>query len=406
MLERTLADTIGKVSRGFPVVLLTGPRQVGKTTLLRSLSKAKRKSVSLDDLDERKLAQTDPAGFLQKHKTPLIIDEVQYAPNLFPYIKMQVDLSGKKGEFWLTGSQKFHLMQGLQESLAGRVAILDLLGFSSFELERIAKKHIPFLPEKKWFLLNTKNHRGNYNLRRLYKNIWEGSFPGLLVNKNDRDVFYRSYIQTYIQRDVKDFYQINDDLAFYNFLRATAARTGNLLNYADLARDVNKDAKTVRIWLSILERSGLVKLLEPYYKNISKRMIKSPKLYFLDTGLACYLTGWDSPKTLEAGAMTGAILETYAFTQILKSYWHNGRDASIYFYRDSEQKEIDFLIEKTGKLYPIEVKKTATPSLLDIKNFASLKDAKFEVGQGAVLCLRGERIPLSKSVTAIPVWEV
>jgi predicted AAA+ superfamily ATPase len=334
----------------------------------------------------------------------LIIDEIQYAPVLFSYIKISVDSSGKNGEFWLTGSQKFHLMQGLQESLAGRVAILDLLGFSAFELNGEAKKHIPFLPSEKWLLNDSKNSKKAHSIHSLYKAIWQGSFPRLLMNKNNnREIFYRSYIQTYIQRDVKDFYQVSDDLAFYNFLRAVAARTGNLLNYADLARDIGKDAKTARIWLSILERSGLVKLLEPYYRNINKRMLKSPKIYFLDTGLASYLTGWNSPKTLEAGAMTGAMLETYVFIEILKSYWHNGKDIPIYFYRDSENKEIDFLIESDGKLYPIEVKKTATPSLLDIKNFDSLKKTGIETGHGAVLCLRSESIPLSKEVTAMPL---
>jgi len=403
MLERTLSKTLQSISKGFPVILLTGPRQVGKTTLLKNLSSAKRKFVSLDDLEERKLAQTDPAGFLQKHKIPLIIDEVQYAPGLFPYIKIHIDSNKKNGEFWLTGSQKFHLMQGLQESLAGRVAILDLLGFSAFELNGKAKMHIPFLPTEKWLLQNSKIRKKSYSVHSLYKAIWEGSFPRLLANKNkNREVFYRSYIQTYIQRDVRDFYQVSDNLAFYNFLRAVAARTGNILNYADLARDINKDAKTVRIWLSILERSGLVKLLEPYYRNINKRMIKSPKIYFLDTGLASYLTGWDSPKTLEAGAMAGAMLETYAFIEILKSYWHNGKEVSIYFYRDSEHKEIDFLIESNGKLYPIEVKKTATPGLLDIRNFNSLQETGMEIGQGTVLCLRSDSIPIGKNVTAIP----
>jgi len=407
MLPRTLSDTILKASRTFPVILLTGPRQVGKTTLLEELSGPGRHYVTLDDLDQRRLAKTDPALFLESHPAPVTIDEAQYAPELFPYIKIHVDRQKKPGAFWLTGSQKFHLMKGIQESLAGRVAVIDLLGLSYAEMNGRAESHIPFQPTPGWIDHARKHPRPPHTLEEIYTLIWNGSFPQLFTdNYKNRELYYRSYIKTYIERDVKDAHQISSDIAFYNFIRAAAARTGQLLNYADMARDVNIDAKTAKSWLSILERSGLVKLLEPYYTNITRRIIKTPKLYFLDTGLCAYLTAWDSPRTLEAGALNGAILETYAFSEILKSYWHNGKEANIYFYRDNDQKEIDFIIEANGKLYPIEVKKTATPSMADTRSFDVLNKLKKDIGEGAILCLRGNMVPLSRKVTAIPVWEV
>lgn len=224
----------------------------------------------------------------------------------------------------------------------------------------------PFLPTEEW-IENTRSsikekHINSLTVQELYEVIWNGSFPRLVCqNNNAREIFYKSYIQTYIERDIKDTHNISDSITFYNFIRAVAARTGQLLNYADLARDVAVDPKTVKAWLSVLERSGLVQLVYPYHNNITQRMIKTPKVYFLDTGLCAYLTDWDSPKTLEAGAMSGAVLETYVFTEILKSYWHNCKEAQIFFYRDKDQKEIDFIIEQNSTLYPIEVKKLSCP---------------------------------------------
>jgi len=406
MLKRTLSATILEASETFPVILLTGPRQVGKTTLLESLARNGRKYVTLDDLEQRNLAITDPALFLQTFPPPVIIDEVQYAPDLFPYIKMYADKHKRAGDFWLTGSQKFHLMKGVQETMAGRAAIIDLLGLSFHEMTG-QSEYNPFLPDNLHIQKTAETSQKKYTLAEIYRIIWNGSFPKLFTdNYKNRELFYKSYIKSYIERDVKDSYQISNDIAFYNFIRAAAARTGQLLNYADMARDVNIDSKTAKAWLSVLERSGLVKLLEPYHNNFTKRIIKTPKLYFLDTGLCAYLTGWSSPEILEAGAISGAILETYVFSEILKSYWHNGKEGYIYYYRDNDQKEIDFIIESDGKLYPVEVKKTATPGLADIKNFSVLKGLKKEIGQGALICFREGIIPLSGEVTAIPVWEI
>ncbi len=402
--KRTLAATIHQVSNAFPVLLLTGPRQVGKSTLLSDCAESSRRLVTLDDMEQRALAQTDPALFLQMHKPPLIIDEVQYAPQLFGAIKLMVDKDNRPGQFWLTGSQKFHLMKGVSETLAGRIAILDLLGLSQYELHDSAAKSKPFLPTREWIEYAQSLQTAPMLLMDVYHTIWLGSFPKMALSVgNLRDIFYNSYIQTYIQRDVRALARVGDEMMFMRFLRAAAARTGQLLNFAELARDVAVDLKTIKFWLSILETSGLVYLLQPYHTNVTNRLIKTPKLYFLDTGLCSYLTQWSTPEALEAGAMSGAILETYILSEILKSYWHNGLAANFYFYRDRDQKEIDLLIEQDGQLYPIEFKKTASPSLHAVKSFAALDKLSHLIGPGGVVCLKETDVALSKQVTAIPI---
>lgn len=404
MLRRSLAKVIKQASKSFPVLLLTGSRQVGKTTLLEMCAGKKYHYVSLDDLQARELARADPALFLQAHKTPLIIDEVQYAPELFSAIKLLVDRKKKNGMFWLTGSQKFHLMQGIHESLAGRVAIIDLLGLSSAEMDGRSDTSQAFMPTPAWIKRASKQAGKPKQLMDFYKRIWRGSFPKLHQDPRiSRDLFYKSYVQTYIQRDVRDILNITDEVSFSKFLRAIAARTGQLLNYSDIARDVDIDYKTAKAWLSVLETSGLVYLLRPYYRNVTKRLVKTPKLYFLDTGLCSYLAGWPNPKSLEAGAMTGAILETYLFTEILKSYWHHGKTPRFYYYRDLDQKEVDLLIEVGDAFYPVEFKKTASPSRTASKNFHLLEKLGKKVRHGAVLCFVEKEVPLSREVTAIPV---
>lgn len=404
-VDRTLAATIRQVSRSFPVVLLTGPRQVGKTTLLAACTDQPRSYVTLDDLDERELARHDPTLFLQRHAPPVTIDEVQYAPQLFSAIKIAVDRTRSPGLFWLTGSQKFHLMQGITESLAGRVAILDLLGLSQAELAGQADGARPFLPTPEWVVAARGRGGVPPTLLDLYYAIWRGGLPQMALDPNTpRDIFYSSYLQTYVQRDVRSLARVGDASAFLRFVRASAARTGQLLNLADLARDCDVDQKTAKSWLSILETSGLVYLLPPWNSNLTKRLVKTPKLYFLDTGLCAYLTSWTSHQALEAGAMSGAILETHALAEVLKGYWHNGRTATLYFYRDRDMKEVDLLIEQDDRLYPVEIKKTATPSRAAAASFSALGRLGRDLGEGAVLCLRETDIPLSAGVTAIPVW--
>lgn len=403
-IERTLAGTIRKVSRSFPALLLTGPRQVGKTTLLEACAGKTRRYVSLDDLDARALARSDPALFLERYKPPVTIDEIQYAPELLGAIKVAIDRERKPGLFWLTGSQKFHLMKGVLETLAGRVAVLDMLGFSLAETKGRPRANHPFLPTKRWIDSASGGARP-LTLLKLYDLIWRGSFPKVATGgaKTPRDIFYGSYLQTYIQRDVRDFANIGDANVFLTFVRAAAARTGQLLNVADLARDVDIGGKTARAWLNILEASGLIYLLRPYHTNLTKRLVKTPKLYFLDTGLCSYLTQWSSSAALEAGAMSGAIFETFAMAEILKSYWHNGEQAFFYFYRDKDQKEIDLLIDRDGKLYPVEFKKTATPSRHAADAFSTLERLNRPVGHGGVVCLRSSDVPLSDNADAIPI---
>ena len=404
MYPRTLAQTIHRVSACFPVLMVTGPRQVGKTTLLEMCAQdAPRRYVTLDDLDARALAQSDPALFLQTWPAPVIIDEIQYAPQLFSAIKLQVDREKTNGQFWLTGSQKFQLMRGITESLAGRVAIVDLLGLSQAELDGRAGASLPFVPTADW-IASARQQANPKSLMDMFGRIWLGSYPRLNAQgAQARDVFYRSYIQTYIQRDVQDVLKVSDQTAFHRFLTAVAARTGQLLNYAGLARAVDIDNKTAKAWLSVLETSGLVYLLQPYHSNLTKRLVKAPKLYFLDTGLAAYLTRWPDAAALEAGAMSGALLETWAVGEILKSYWHNGREAPLYFYRDADQQEIDLIVDSAAALYPVEIKKTASPSHNAKRHFTVLDKLNKPVGPGAVICFVERDIPLSREVTAIPL---
>ncbi|MDR1474763.1 MAG: ATP-binding protein [Endomicrobium sp.] len=404
MLERTIMPLIKKLSKHFPVLLLTGMRQIGKSTLFEMLKETNRKYVALDSFDDRELARNNPALFIQKYEPPVIIDEVQYAPELFTYIKIYVDSHKKDGDFWLTGSQKYELMKDIQESLAGRVAILDMLGLSYKEIIKKPYESKPFLPSMDMLKLNSKSKK----LLEIYKVIWEGSYPKLIThNGENRDTFYKSYLQSYIERDVRDNLDIRgNELRFHDFIRVIAIRTGSLLNYADISKEIGIDQRTVKVWISVLERSGIVKLLEPYYRNPTNSIIKTPKIYFLDTGLCAYLAKMNSPEILEAGYMDGRILETYAFVEILKSYWHNGKEPNIYFYRDKSQNEIDFVIEEGGVLYPIEVKKTALPSKNDIKNFSLLKQFKLKVGTGIVICLRHESFPLDENTLALPIFEI
>lgn len=402
-ITRTLESFIGKAARQFPVLLLTGARQVGKTTFLKHLISKNMTYVTLDDPLVLRLAKEDPAIFFQRFIPPVLIDEIQYAPELMPYIKILVDANRRPGLIWLTGSQPFALMKGVSESLAGRVAVISMTGFSRREQMGQGKESRPFLPVAK----NIRKHldtEGQLNLKELYKIIWRGSFPAIALDKKmDRNLFYGSYVQTYLQRDIHELARVGDEMTFLRFLRAAAARTGQLLNITDLARDADVAVNTAKSWLSILQASGICYLLEPYHTNVVKRLVKTPKLYFLDTGLCAYLTQWSSPETLEAGAMSGAVLETWILTELLKGYWHNGLLAPFYFYRDKDMKEIDLLIMQDGMIYPLEFKKTASPGKNDVRHFQTLEKLKLPIGPGGVICLAQQLLPLTPSTLSIPV---
>ena len=397
---RTLDVFLQKVSGLFPVLLITGARQVGKTTLLRHAAGQERHYVTLDDPLLLRLAQDEPALFLQRFPPPVLIDEIQYAPGLLPHIKMAADSQGKPGLFWLTGSQQFHQMKGVSESLAGRVGTMQLLGLSRRELAGLNIASAPFLPGTGGAGVPATP----LSLPALYQLIWRGAYPAVALNPSmEKELFYRSYLQTYLQRDVRDLAQVGDEMAFLRFLRAAAARSAQLLNMADLARDADIAPNTAKQWLSILQTSGIVYLLPPWHSNRTSRLVKTPKLYFLDTGLCTYLTEWSSPETLEAGALSGAILETWVVTELLKSYWHNGRHAPFSFYRDKDQKEIDLLIEQDGVLHPIEIKKSANPSPQAVSSFRTLKKNGASVGHGALICLADQFLPLADGVDIVPV---
>ena len=402
-IKRTLEDVVRRASKQFPALLVTGARQVGKTTLLSHLSGKDRKFVSLDDPLMLTLAKDDPALFMQKYSPPVLIDEIQYAPGLLPFIKMAVDRDRQKGMFWLTGSQQFHMMKGVSESLAGRVGVLTLLGLSRRELCGSGVEAGPFIPEPD--KIRTRLESINMlDLYSLYRLIWRGSYPAVATDEQaDWHLFYDSYLQTYLQRDIRDLSRVGSETSFVRFLKATAARTGQMLNMTDLARDADVAVNTAKNWLSILQASGVIFLLEPYFSNTTKRLVKTPKLYFLDTGLCSYLTEWSNPETLEAGALSGAILETWIFSELLKSFLHNGLRAPFYYYRDKDKKEIDLLIIKDGTIYPLEFKKTGSPSRQAISKFEVLQKFKMPIGPGGLICLVQDTFPLTEQHQAIPV---
>ena len=402
-IQRALEETVLKTSEVFPIVLITGPRQVGKTTLLKKLAETSRKYVTLDNPIVRDIAVNDPALFIQRYTPPVIIDEIQYAPELLPYIKMYVDEHKNKGDFWLTGSQMFHLMKNVSESLAGRVGVINMLGLSTNEI--MGNKSIPYKTDSK-ILFDRLNNSKKQDLKEVYNRIFKGSMPALYEVEQDLEMFYSSYVNTYLQRDIKDLTQVGDELAFMRFMSCCAARSSQKVNYADMAKDVGISPPTAKQWLSILVSSGIVVLIEPYFNNTLKRIIKSPNLYFLDTGLCAYLTRWTSSETLEISAMSGAFFETYVVSEIIKSYYNAGKRPPIFYYRDTDNKEIDLIIEQDNILCPIEIKKSGSPKKDAIRHFGVLGKTGKQIGTGNVICLCSDIMPIDKNNYFVPVWMI
>jgi hypothetical protein len=399
-IKRQIEETILKNSATFPVLLLTGPRQTGKSTLLQQLAQPDRKYVSLDNPAIRESAISAPDLFFQRFTPPLILDEIQYAPQLFPYIKMIVDERKENGLFWLTGSQVFEMMRNVQESLAGRVSLLRLFGFSQAEKEgRVVS---PFPPDKDELIKSSQGVRGK-SPEQVFQSIWQGSMPRVFTQPDmDVENYYASYVQTYLERDVRFITNIADEGQFVRFIRLIAARSAQELNMAALSRELEVDAKTCRRWLDILETTGLVTELPAYSGNLSDRLIKRPKIFFMDTGLASYLTGWQSAEAMQHGTYSGAIFETWVDSEIMKSWWFNGRFPVIYYYRDRLQKEIDLIISRNQKLLPFEIKKSASPSHA-LKNFPAVEKFGAEIGFGGVLSLSPELLPIDERYWQIPV---
>lgn len=396
-----------ELSKSYSAILLTGPRQAGKTTMLRSLAEKEnigREYVTLDDLNTRDMAKNDPALFLQLHKPPVLIDEVQYAPELFTYIKIHIDEHHNPGDFWMTGSQIFRLMQGVQESLAGRVALLHMSPMSQREI--IGAQCMPFTTDFGTLLTESKRI-APVTTPELFERIWNGSMPGLVSGQySDRNIYYSSYLSTYVERDVRDISGNVDALKFNRFVTAVAARTSQLLNYKALADDADIDMLTAKAWVNILETLGIIFLLHPYSNNVLKRTIKTPKVYFYDTGLVCYLTKWSSPEVAESGAMNGALLENFTVSEIMKSYQNAGIEPYLYFYRDRDAKEIDVIMEGDGKLCPLEIKKTATPDKRIIRAFGVIDKSPLQVGTGAVLCMAEQFGAFDRDNLIVPIWMV
>jgi predicted AAA+ superfamily ATPase len=415
--ERTIQKTLQRISNTFPVLLLTGPRQVGKTTLLTKMTGQDRKIVSLDNPTIREMAKQEPELFLQRYAPPVMIDEIQYAPQLFDYIKIYVDEHKVSGDFWLTGSQTFHLMKSVTESLAGRVGVARMLGLSGSE---ISGRHFPPFTVEPDVLIQRMKQVPPMTLPEIYGRIFKGSMPRLYETENvDRQAYYESYLETYISRDIKDLSQVANELSFLNFIRIVAARTATNVNYEALASEAGISAPTAKQWLSILVSSGLVALIPPFSNNALKRVIKAPRMYFLDTGLCGYITAWSSPEVLERGAMAGPFFESWVVSEIYKSYINNGERPPLYFYRDSNKKEIDLIIYQDGVVNPIEIKKSAAPRDA-VRNFSVLKPLEADpseedvfsgtahlktiVGTGAVVCMPTDVLPIDRKNWYIPAW--
>ena len=402
-ITRSLEKVVLQVTKEYPVVLISGPRQVGKTTMLKKLMEGTyRNYVTLDDLQERALAKNDPEMFLQLHKPPILIDEVQYAPELFSMIKLIVDKEHRKGDFWLTGSQIFDLMKGVQESLAGRVAVLSLSSLSQTEI--YGGEDSPFQLDLK-HLTERKEGRTIADLQEIFRRIFQGSMPAIVSKEiSNNSIFYGSYLSTYIERDVRNLSDAIDSLKFLRFLTAVAARCSQMLNVNEIAKDADINLKQAKDWMGILETLGIIFYLHPYSNNMLKRLVKTPKYYFYDTGLVAYLTKWSSPETLENGAMNGAILENYVVSEIRKSYLNSGKEPFMYYYRDKDAREIDIILEHDGELNPIEIKKSANPAPEILRNFSVLEKTGLKRGKAAVICMKMELSAFDQENYIVPVW--
>lgn len=402
--NRHIEPVVERIAKRKPVLVLTGARQVGKSTMLKEVYSGIR-YVTLNRPLVRESAKENPSLFFETNKPPVVVDEIQKAAELFDYIKDIVDEDNAKGQFYLTGSQSMKLMKNVSDSLAGRAGIIRLLGLSMRELAGIAYRE-PFLPSAEQISALEKSGV-KFDYEHITACIHKGFFPELYETDSDLHDwadYYSSYFQTYIEKDIKDVLNIQDESAFIKFVKTTASLTGEMLNMTTIAEVCGKDVKTVRSWLSVLESSGLVYLLQPYYNNFNKRLIKTPKLYFLDTGLACWLLGWNTPEQLISGAMWGHIFETFVFGEILKSYYNDGIvEPPLYYYRDKDKNEIDLVIQNGDTLHPVEIKTSSDPVKSMVSAFRYLSDIPGKnVGAGAVICLTKERLPLTDNVWIVP----
>ena len=401
-IRRELERKFIKASNNFKAVMVTGARQVGKSTMLRELAKnTRRKYVSLDSSRDRELARTDPDLFFQMYQPPVLIDEIQKAPQLFEKIKIFCDESDQNGLFWLTGSESRKLIKYSQDSLAGRLAILHLYSLSQREKMGLTDEGLIDLSIDA--LMTRQRNFPENNIIDVFEHIWQGGMPGAYhLDSEARDIFYDSYIDTYIMRDAVVDNGISDVDGFRRMLRACAAFAGNLINYSDLASAAQVSVPTVKSWVKILQMMGILYLLEPYSNNELKRLIKTPKLYFLDTGLCAYLSMWTSRDVLMQGAASGHFFENYVVGEFVRALDYSPAHANMMYYRDTNQHEIDLIIESDGELHPIEIKKAASPDKRAVKAFSILEKASQRTGRGGIVCMAQSPFPIDSMNSLIP----
>jgi len=400
-IKRKISQKLLLLSKSFPVVMVTGARQVGKTTLLKELAESDREFVSLDIMDNRILAIEEPNEFLKKHKPPVIIDEFQYAPGLLPHIKIYVDNHQNRGDFWLTGSQSFVSMKNISESLAGRAGILNLFGLANSEImETLLDEYTTDFDQLNSRMANALP----MGKSETYAKIIKGSMPLLYSNfpAAPQD-YFDSYFQTYLTRDIKDLAQVADELSFYKFMQVCGGLTASQTDYTDISKRVGISVNKVKEWISILVSSGIIILLPPYFNNALKRAVKTPKMYFMDTGLLCYLRGINNAEALEKTIDSGNFFENYVVSELYKSFTNVGKRPPLYYYRDANnRKEIDVIIENNGVVYPIEIKESTNPEKKAIKNFDVLEP--LQAGTGSVICNCNDIYPIGADVWAVPHW--
>lgn len=401
MYDREIKERIKRINDTFRVLVVTGPRQVGKTTLLESMMPANMTRVSLDDEALRREAKENPKIFLETYRPPLFIDEVQYAPELFPYIKMKVDAEDKTGMYWLSGSQAFSLMKGVSESLAGRAGIVEMNSFTYSEIRRAIKGKIPFDPEN---IVATKD---NIDVNEVYERIFVGGMPELYRLKNlDREEFFNSYLNTFIERDVRRIKDIGSLEDFRRFMKDLAIRNGKPLNYSAIASEIGVSSKTIKEWVSVLVSTRIIYLLQPFYSSKLARLTHRPEVVFMDSGLACYLTDWESAFDLQTSEYAGPFLEAYVISELVKSYDNAGKRINFSYLRNKETEEIDLIIEKNQYLHPFEIKKTANPKKEMLNNFRFLERTEKKIGDGGLICLYDRMYEIEDGLYVLPLSSV
>lgn len=401
-MERALERKFLHMSSFFKAVLVTGARQVGKTTMLKHLAEGQiRTYVTMDNTMARTLAKSDPVLFFQTYKPPIIIDEIQKAPELFEQIKIMCDDSEERGLFWLTGSQQYKMMKNVRETLAGRIGILELYSLSKNEVEGVT------FPNELDFSLSCLLARQSFNKKNdiveVFEHIWRGGMPAALwADPEQRQEYFNSYIETYLMRDVAEEGGITDTVRFRKFLNACAALVAEQVNYKTLAEAADISQPTAKEWMRLLQGLGIIYLLPPYANNELKRLVKTPKLYFCDTGLCAYLSMWLTRDTLMNGAASGHYFENHVIIELLKNFSYASSKVNLTYYRDSNAKEIDVFVEQNGVIHPLEIKKSANPDRREVRKYALIDKVKAERGSGGIICMCEEIIPIDPQNCFIP----